>query len=163
MQDIPEIIQQVNDVAIMAEQGFVDAGEEQPAVILGFHVKDGRIDSMEAHLVSSFMDSDNRKDIVAHYLNELSVRYDVTMFVSEAWMAKLDKDAAGEHLQQQRVSERPDRIECLLVSIYTRSQQWQATHEIDRTTKTVKEGKLHLLGGDVKAEGRFVRDNPTLQ
>lgn len=72
---------------------------------------------------------------------------------AEAWMVMREPVKSGLPLKRS-LAEEPDRIECVMISVFTEQHQRMAVAEINRATKTL--GRLQVMGEDL-VSGQMVR------
>lgn len=147
----------VNRIMGLAKDMLETVGEVSPLFIV--MEKDG-VRGMD---ISPYFDD---KDLVADMMRavQMDPKTQATMFASEAWLAKVDKDseegkriAAGED-PSLRPSERTDKMEVVIVLCESRNGAFSAYAEIDRSGKTPTLGKTEFMpeSETTTMRGRFV-------
>lgn len=101
-----EVVEMVDKIIDLARQNLENDGELVPVFFLGT--------GKGVVVLATPFDSDMGKDVVAHSVREYTKRVptDWLLQITEAYMLKLDKDDATA--MNGRVSEHPNRVECVL-------------------------------------------------
>lgn len=164
-------VQQLNDQVARIAQGIIGRGETyHPMIALASVTADGSlaVRKMIGGLAPFFCNEEG-KDLAARRMRELLALpfVEALVFVIEAWALIRDKDQALDLeavAQSGGVAAQPDRVECIIINIATKSEQYMSLNKIIRGVGTMPRLELGELSGDdgdnlpgdyVEQSGRF--------
>ena len=82
-------------------------------------------------------------------------RPEYTIFVSEAWVLKMDDESLAKRNMNQSLEHHPDRIDCIMYSLETRYGVWMGTSEIKTGADGKRTAGIPDFTQPAKTMGRF--------